>query len=105
MLQAPIGIITSLLVSKQRGQVVTHISNSCHIHVWNVEADTRNVDTLDKLTAAVQRVLVTQDNSIAYVQCVNSDEVGVIDMRTGAMLDLLTHDTKVNSSSLSLTAH
>ena len=98
LLQAPIGIITTLLVSKQRGQVVTHSHSNTHIHVWNVEADTRNVDTLDKLTAAVQRVLVTQDNSIAYVQCVNSDEVGVIDMRTGAMLDLLTHDTKVNRS-------
>jgi hypothetical protein len=50
------------------------------------------------MTGPVQRVLVTADSSLAYVQCVDSDEVGVIDMRTGAMMDLLTHDNKVGPS-------
>jgi hypothetical protein len=33
--QAPIGIIKSLIVCKQRGQVITSNSGSTHIHVWN----------------------------------------------------------------------
>ncbi|KAK7100985.1 hypothetical protein V1264_023839 [Littorina saxatilis] len=104
-IQAPIGIITSLLVCKQRAQLLTHIHKSRQIHVWNVETDTRKVDTLDKLTAPVQRVLTTSDNTIAYVQCCDSDEVGVIDMRSGAMLDLLTHDSKVQDMAITPSGH
>ena len=94
--QAPIGIITSLLASQTGSLLVTHTRGSTDLHLWNVESATKSIDCPDKLTAPVQRLLVTKDSSLAFVQCCHSDEVGVIDMRTGKMLDLLTHDCKVS---------
>ena len=79
---------------KNRGQIITNNTGSSHIHVWTRLAR-KSVQRLDKLTAEVTRAQVTKDNSIAYVQCKGSDEIGVIDMKTGTLLDLLTHDTKV----------
>lgn len=65
------------------------------MHVWNVDFAMQKINTLDKMTDVVQDVLVSKDNSIAFVKCRNSDEIGVIDMLSGKMLDLLTHESQV----------
>lgn len=95
LLQTPIGIITKLLVSMRRNQLITHVTNATDVHVWNVDAALRQLPVLDRLTDAVQELQVTRRDTMVFVKCQNSDEVGVIDMRTGTLLDLLTHETKV----------
>ncbi|XP_013419382.1 NACHT and WD repeat domain-containing protein 2-like [Lingula anatina] len=99
-LQSPMGIITSLLLPDKRKQIVTHIENSDVIHVWNLDDAIKHVDTLDRLTGRIQEVLVTKDNTVSFVRCHNSDEVGVIDMSTGQLCDLLTHESPLTGLSI-----
>lgn len=94
-IQAPVGVISEMIISKQRSQVITHIKGSKDIQVWNIDEAVNQVNMLDKLTTVIEDIKLTSDNSIAYVKCKNSDELGVIDMRNGVMLDLLTHDSQV----------
>ncbi|KAH3695860.1 NACHT and WD repeat domain-containing protein 2-like [Dreissena polymorpha] len=94
-IQAPVGIIAEMLISKHKNQVVTHIRGSKDIQVWNIDATANQVNMLDKLTSEVLEMKLTADNSTAYVRCKKSDELGVIDMHNGVMLDLLTHDSPV----------
>ncbi|XP_067678714.1 NACHT and WD repeat domain-containing protein 2-like [Haliotis asinina] len=99
-LQAPIGIITSLLVTRNRNQVVTQLQGHKTIQVWNIEEAVNKVDMLDKVTGPIQQVLLTKDGSVAIVQCEDSDAIGMIDMKTGTMLDLLTHDSDVKDMAI-----
>lgn len=94
-IQAPVGVITEMLISKQRSQVITHLRGSKDVQVWNIDEAVNQVNMLDKLTSVIEEIKLTADNSIAYVRCKDSDELGVIDMRNGIMLDLLTHDAPV----------
>ncbi|XP_046361638.2 NACHT and WD repeat domain-containing protein 2-like [Haliotis rufescens] len=99
-LQAPIGIITSLLVTKHRNQVITQLQGHKTIQVWNIEEAVNKVDMLDRVTGPIQQVLLTEDGSVAIVQCEESDAIGMIDMKTGTMLDLLTHDSDVKDMAI-----
>ncbi|GFR78450.1 NACHT and WD repeat domain-containing protein 2-like [Elysia marginata] len=94
-IQAPIGIITDLLVSKIRSQVLTHMRGSKNIEVWNIDAAVRKVNTPDKLTDSISEFRLTSDSRLAFVRCRRSDEIGVISMANGSMVDLLTHDNPV----------
>ncbi|XP_063411269.1 NACHT and WD repeat domain-containing protein 2-like [Mytilus trossulus] len=94
-IQAPVGIIARLMVCQKSSHVVTQLDHSNEIQVWNIGDAVNQVDMLDKLSGPIVDVQVTSDNSIAYVVCKNSDEIGVIDMCSGVMLDLLTHDSNV----------
>ena len=90
-IQAPVGIISEMLVSKQRSQVITHMEDSKDIQVWNIDEAVNQVNMLDKLTGVITDVKLTGDNSVAYVRSFDSDEIGVVDMANGTMMDLLTH--------------
>jgi WD40 repeat protein len=94
-IQAPVGIITRLLVCQKSTHVVTQLENAKEFQVWNIGDAVNQVDLLDKLSGPIVDVQVTSDNSLAYVVCKNSDEIGVIDMHSGVMMDLLTHDSNV----------
>lgn len=94
-IQAPVGVISEMLISKHRSQVITHMKGSKDIQVWNIDEAVNQVNMLDKLTSVIETVKLTADNNVAYVACKDSDELGVIDMRNGIMLDLLTHDAPV----------
>ena len=94
-IQAPVGIISELLVSKHRSQVITHMEGGRDIQVWNIDEAVNQVNMLDKLTGVVTDIKITTDNSVAYVRSHDSDEIGVIDMQNGTMMDLLTHDSPV----------
>ncbi|OWF48845.1 NACHT and WD repeat domain-containing protein 2-like [Mizuhopecten yessoensis] len=102
-IQAPVGIITELLVSTKRSQIVTHIQGASNIQLWNIDEAVNQVNMLDRLTGPITAVRVTGDSSIAYVMCKSSDEIGVIDMRNGSMLDLLTHDSPVSDFAITPT--
>ncbi|KAK3600452.1 hypothetical protein CHS0354_037858 [Potamilus streckersoni] len=95
-IQAPVGIITELLVSQQRNQIITHMQGSRDIQVWNIDEAVNHVSMLDKLTGPVDDIKLTKDISMAYIKCKDSDEIGVISMSNGVMLDLLTHDSPVH---------
>ncbi|CAL1530131.1 unnamed protein product [Lymnaea stagnalis] len=99
-IQAPIGIITTLVTSLS-GQLITHVDGSKNVQVWNIQEATRQVTTRDKLTGAIQDFQVTADNSIAFASCRHGDEIGLIDMRNGALMDLLTHDMPVHDFAIS----
>ncbi|RUS88580.1 hypothetical protein EGW08_003680 [Elysia chlorotica] len=94
-IQAPIGIITDLMVAKTRSQVVTHMKGSRNIEVWNIDAAVRKVNTPDKLTDSISDFQLTSDGRLAFVRCCQSDEIGVVSMTNGSMVDLLTHDNPV----------
>uniref|UniRef100_A0A2C9JHY2 Uncharacterized protein n=1 Tax=Biomphalaria glabrata TaxID=6526 RepID=A0A2C9JHY2_BIOGL len=94
-IQTPIGVIIKLEVSSVRSQVITHIDGSRDIQVWNISEALRQVTTRDKLTEAISEFQVTVNTDIAFVRCEKSDELGVIDMRNGCLLDLLTHDMPI----------
>ncbi|XP_074641218.1 NACHT and WD repeat domain-containing protein 2-like [Tubulanus polymorphus] len=91
-LQAPVGVITTLLVAKRHGQIITHQQGSENIHVWNIEDTIGNgTTTLDKMTHPIVDMQLTTDDRLCVVKCKNSDEIGIIDIATGALTDLLTH--------------
>ena len=93
--QAPVGVIKELLVSRKRSQIVTHMAKAKEIQVWNIDEAVNQMNMRDKLGAAVRDMVVTHDGNLAYVRCADADEVGVIDMRTGTMVDLLCHESNV----------
>ena len=99
-LQAPVGILTSLLVPHYSSQIVTHTEGSTILHVWNLDEAIKKVAMMDRLTGRVEKILFTSDDKLAFVQCHDSDEVGVIDMCTGQLQDLLTHSAPVTDLSI-----
>ena len=90
-LQAPIGIIDQLLIPKDRGQIVSHSQGSQDVQVWSLGDSIAHVAMHDKMTKPIDEIIVTEDNQLAFVRCVESDEVGVISTSTGDLIDLLTH--------------
>ncbi|XP_041358187.1 NACHT and WD repeat domain-containing protein 2-like [Gigantopelta aegis] len=92
---APVGIITSLVVSTYHDTVITHTDKSSEIHIWNITGEVHKLNTLDKLSGPIKDIQVAGDSSMAFIRCDDSDEVGVIDMHRGVLLDLLTHEQKL----------
>ncbi|CAG5117743.1 unnamed protein product [Candidula unifasciata] len=101
VIKGPVGLMTSMLVSRSRGQVVTHTQSSQEIQVWRPGQTRQQVLTPDRLTDAISEFLVTADTSLVFVKCLDSDAVAVIAMDTGCLLDLLTHDTHVQDLAIS----
>ncbi|XP_064626001.1 uncharacterized protein LOC135486827 [Lineus longissimus] len=99
-LQAPVGVIKRIIVNKHNSQIISYLDQHPAIHVWNVEDAMYDIGILDKLTRDIVEVQVTKDDKTSFVRCRNSDEVGVIDMNTGTLTDLLTHDGVVTNLSI-----
>ena len=98
-LQAPVGVLKKLLVPKPGGQVISQLVDSTQLHVWGLADAIAHVETPDRLTAAIEKTVISADNRTAFVQCAKSDEIGVVDMRDGMLQDLLTHSASVHSFS------
>lgn len=94
-IQAPVGIIKEMIYSPKRSHLITHIEHCHEFQVWNLDEAVKPMNMLDKLTGAIADIQLTQDGETAYVTCKCSDEIGVIEMKTGIMVDLLTHDSPV----------
>ena len=54
----------------------------------------------DRLTSSVSDVIVTSDDQLAFVSAAGSDEVGVFDMSSGQLVDLMTHEGHVATFSI-----
>ena len=96
-LKAPVGIIDKLFVPNERGEIVTHLQESGEVHVWGLGDALAQIDMLDRLTAPVVEIKVSNDDKTAFIRCTGSDELGVLDIHRGKMVDLLTHEKSVQS--------
>ena len=94
-LQAPVGIIHNMLVPRDRGQIVTRLERTCTLHVWSLGDAIGHVGMLDRLTSQVTLMRFSKDGKLGFIGCADSDEIGVLDMTSGTLIDLLTHESTV----------
>ena len=92
---APVGIITQICQSSFQGQIITVEQDAQSIQVWNLTDYIMDVTSLDRLTSPIENLLLTEDNQICFATGTQSDEVGVINMNTGLLTNLLTHEGNV----------
>lgn len=71
------------------------------LQVWRPGQAVQELIPPDKLTDAAAEFQVTADTRLAFVRCCRSDAVGVIDLSTGCLRDLLTHDMEVQDLAIS----
>ena len=95
VIQGPVGIIDGVFLPSYRGQLITHLKNSGIIQGWNLRQAMNENGYCDRVTKAIEEIKISKDDSKAFVRCEKSDEIGVFDMKTGKMQDLLTHDGRV----------
>jgi len=84
-------------------QLVSVTGDSSVIDIWSITAavSSRTSRTpADRLTSSVCDVIVTSDDKLAFVSAVDSDEVGVFDMTSGQLVDLMTHEGHVATFSI-----
>ena len=96
-LQTPLGLIDQLLVTDDDVHIVTHTGGSSAVDVWSLGSAIGRISSIDSLTAPVAEIRLPDDDSLAFVRCDGSDELGIIDMRTGKLIDLLTHESPLRS--------
>jgi len=92
---APVGIITDMTLSPTTNQILTKQQDASSIQVWNLQDYIMDVNSLDRLTSSIDRLLLTSDQRLCFATCTGSDEVGVIDMQTGLLSNLLTHESQI----------
>ena len=92
---APVGIITTVLQSPSSGQIISVQQDTEQIQVWNLKDYIMDVTSLDRLTSPIDNLVLTEDNKYCFATGSGSDEVGVIDMTTGLLTNLLTHESEV----------
>jgi len=92
---APVGIITKVIQSRFQSQILTVQQDAQCVQVWNLKDYVMDVTTLDRLTSPIDRLILTEDNFFCFATGCESDEIGVIDMRTGLLVNLLTHESEV----------
>ena len=96
-LQTPLGIIDRLFMTSDDDYIVTHTSGSNAVNVWSLGSAIGRISSNDSLTSPVEEIRLPADDSVAFVRCNKSDELGIIDMRTGKLIDLLTHESPLQS--------
>ena len=96
-IQTPVGIIRDMLAPTERGKIITNQVNSNMLQVWGLGDAIRQVSSLDRQTSSIQKVLFTTNDTTAFIKCKASDEIGVLNMKTGHLLDLLTHESHVEN--------
>jgi len=84
-----------VLQSPSTGQIISVQQDTEHIQVWNLKDYIMDVTSLDKLTSPIDNLMLTEDNKHCFATGSASDEVGVIDMTTGLLTNLLTHESEV----------
>lgn len=99
--QTPPGVVKTLLTSPHHGLLYTLLHGHSSVHCWDVQEVTHKVDPVDQLCDRVTDIRVTSDQSRAFATCSTGEEIAVVEMATGTILDLLTHDSKVEDFSIS----
>jgi len=115
LLRAPIGIVSDLFVTNggdvvETDKLVSIIGNdssSTLLDIWNIGVAMTTpkaavvASSRDRLTASIRDVTLTENDSHAFIQTNGSDEMGVYDMSSGQMVDLMTHEGVVAEYSIS----
>ncbi|PAA74233.1 hypothetical protein BOX15_Mlig033440g3 [Macrostomum lignano] len=101
MLHAPTGILTRLLVDQTRSLVVGFIEHSREIHLWSLQGAFTDGTAVDSLTAPIRAVRSARRRPRAVACCDNSDEMGVVDLDTGYLTDLYSHEGVVVDCAIS----
>ena len=79
-------------------QLVSITSDSSSVDIWSITAamTSRSPSApADRLTSSISDVIVTSDDHLAFVGAAGGDEVGVYDMASGQLVDLMTHEGDV----------
>ncbi|XP_064605735.1 NACHT and WD repeat domain-containing protein 2-like [Liolophura sinensis] len=99
--QTPPGVVSVLLASPNYGLLYTLLHGHSSVQCWDVQEVTNKVDPVDQLCDRVTDIRVTSDQSRAFATCSTGEEIAVVEMATGTILDLLTHDSKVEDFAIS----
>jgi WD40 repeat protein len=108
-MRASIGLISDLLVMSDDAAVhqphllVSVDKHSSRLDVWDARAAMATAAPtalLDRMTSSIRDVILTDNDSLAFVSANGSDAVAVYDMRSGQMADLMTHEGEVTSFSV-----
>ncbi|KAL5016768.1 hypothetical protein ScPMuIL_006357 [Solemya velum] len=91
---APIGVIQRLRIL-QDDSIMTNNKNSKDVQVWNTNQSANNIALPDRMGGAIADALTTVDIRHTFLRFKDSDEIGVVDMRTGVVEKLLNHRSKV----------
>jgi len=80
-------------------QLVSITGNSSSVDIWRLTAavmTSRGAPAArDRLTSPISDVIVTSDDRLAFASAAGGDEVGVYDMTSGRLVDLMTHEGPV----------
>lgn len=91
---APIGVIHRLRIL-QDDSVITNNRDSKEVQIWNTTQSSNNIALPDRMGGAIADALTTEDIRHTFLRFRESDEIGVVDMRTGVVEKLLDHRAKV----------
>jgi hypothetical protein len=106
-IRAPIGIVSDLFITSGReasagNQLISVVGcESPRVDIWNVGVAMAMSKTAaaaasrDRLTSPIRDVIVTENDSHAFVLTAGGDEIGAYDMTSGQMVDLMTHEGEV----------
>ncbi|KER33121.1 hypothetical protein T265_01010 [Opisthorchis viverrini] len=111
MLNAPITVVTDLLVIDSGRQLIGYGALKHELYVWDLPLAlaqsslmqnvygtySGNANKMDCLTCPPKEIVVSSKFDRILVRCLQSDEVGVFSPVTGQLLDLYTHDHVVSS--------
>ena len=81
-----------------RVELVSVTGDSSVIEIWSITTALTSRSSrapADRLTSSVSDVIITDDDRLVFVSATGSDEVGVFDMTTGQLVDLMTHEGSV----------
>lgn len=103
-LHAPVGGIVSdiIIVDPYIIGKVDQSHDSSEVMIWKTDPSclfSKIETSQDKLTKSVNKLHVGE--SVAIATCENSDEMGVIEISTGTLIDLYSHSSSVVNSCLS----
>lgn len=101
LLHAPVGIISRLLVDHTRQTLVGYVAHSREIHLWGLTGAFTDGTSIDALTGPITTVRAAATAPRALALCENSDEMGVLDLNSGLLTDLYTHEGAVQSCAIS----
>jgi len=82
---------------------VSITGDSSVVDIWSINAAATSQTTsapADRLTSSVCDVIITSDDRLAFVSAADSDEVGVFEMTSGQLVDLMTHEGPVSAFSV-----
>lgn len=74
---------------------IMYIEYCYEFQVWNLDEVVKLMNMLDKLIGVIVDIQFMQDGEIVYVMCKCSDEIGVIEMKIGIMVDFFIYDSFV----------